>query len=338
MKLASSAGRRPVRSIGVLLFCALLLLVVWFRSEPQSASGSQEIRLRPIAAGRGAVEALAPLRLAGAWQLTGDPALVTGLSGLDVLPGGPLIAVGDRGAQVLIVPPGLTGPGARAGHQVGSLDQPPEIPKETDDTEMVAVDPATGRFWTAMETDNRVVLYAADGSRQADIDPVAMERWPRNVGPEAMARLPDGRFLILGEMREKGRDRTFPILLFPDDPLGGAEPVHAHLAMPGDYKPVGAAPLPDGRVLVLGRDLRFPFRFFSLIAVIDPRAIGPAALVRAKPVAAIRGGALSDNYEGIAATSGADGQLTVWLVSDDNQQQILQSTKLLKLLVDPADL
>lgn len=338
MAIARRAGRRPVRSIAVLLFCAFVLFVVWFRSQPQSASGSQDIAFRPIAAGQGAAEALAPLRLVGAWQLTGDPALVTGLSGLDVLPDGRLIAVGDRGAQLVIVQPGLTGPGARAGHDVRSLDQPPGLPKETDDTETVAVDPATGRFWTAMETDNRVVLYAADGSRQADIDPVAMEQWPKNVGPEAMARLPDGRFLILGEMREKGPDRTFPVLLFPGDPLGGAEPVQAHLAMPGDYKPVGAAALPDGRVLVLGRDLRFPFSFFSLIALIDPRTIGPAALVRAKPVAAIRGGVLSDNYEGIAATSGADGQLTVWLVSDDNQQQILQSTKLLKLVVDPADL
>ena len=322
----------------MLLFCAFVLFVVWFRSEPRSASGSQKIAFRPIAAGRSAVDALAPLRLAGAWQLTGDPARVTGLSGLDILPDGRLIAVGDRGSLVLIVPPGLTGQGASAGHEVGSLDQPPGIPVETDDAETVAVDRAWGRFWTAMETDNRVVRYAADGARQADIDPVPMERWPRNVGPEAMARLPDGRFLILGELREKGRDRTFPILLFPDDPLSGAEPVQAHLAMPGDYKPVGAAPLPDGRVLVLGRDLRLPFRFFSLITVIDPRAIRPAALVRAKPVAAIRGGALSDNYEGIAAAPKPGGQLTVWLVSDDNQQQILQSTKLLELTVDPADL
>ncbi len=338
MGLAGRSAPRTVRSIALLLFSALVLFVVWFRSEPQSASGSQDIAFRPITASRGAVDALAPFALSGAWQLTGDPALVTGLSGLDILPDGRLIAVGDRGALVRIVPPGLTGKGARAGHEVGSLDQPPELPKETDDAETVAVDPATGRFRTAMETDNRVVLYAADGARQADIDPVAMERWPKNVGPEAMARLPDGRFLILGEMREKGRDRTFPILLFPDDPLGGAEPVQAHLAMPGDYKPVGAAALPDGRVLLLGRDLRFPFRFFSLIAVIDPQAIRPAALVRAKAIAAIRGGALSDNYEGIAAASGADGRLTVWLISDDNQQQILQSTKLLELTVDPADL
>ena len=338
MALRGRSGRAAVRSIAVLLFSAAVLFVVWFRSEPQSASGSQAITFRPITAEQGAVNALAPLKLAGAWQLTGDPALVTGLSGLDMLPGGRLIAVGDRGALVRIVPPGLTGSSAGAGQSVGSLDKPPGLPVETDDAETVAVDPAAGRFWTAMETDNRVVLYASDGARQADIDPAAMEQWPRNVGPEAMARLPDGRFLILGEMREKGRDRTFPILLFPGNPLGGAEPVQAHLAMPGDYKPVGAAALPDGRVLVLGRDLRFPFRFFSLIAVIDPGAIRPARLVRAKAIAAIGGGALSDNYEGIAAASDADGRLTVWLISDDNQQQILQSTKLLKLMVNPADL
>ena len=126
------------------------------------------------------------------------------------------------------------------------------------------------------------------------------------------------------------------------DARGGSQPLpegfYLDPVATGLDTPVAAAFTPDGRVLVLGRDLRFPFRFFSLITVIDPQAIRPAALVRAEPVAAIRGGALSDNYEGIAAASGADGQLTVWLVSDDNQQQILQSTKLLELVVDPADL
>lgn len=330
------AWRRLARVLTVTGFAAVVMAVVWFRSAPITASGSQDIAFRPITAPRDAIRSLAPFEVAGAWQLTGDPALVTGLSGLDVLPDGRLLAVGDRGSRVVIAPPAWVGSGPR--HQVGKLDKPPELPVDTADSESVTVDPATGAYWTAMETDNRVVFYAADGSRQADADPAAMERWPKNVGPEAMARLADGRFLILGEMRERGRDRTFPMLLFSGDPVKGAEPVHAHLAMPGDYKPVGAAVLPDGRVLVLGRDLRFPFRFFSLIALIDPRRIKPAALVRAQAVATITGGALSDNYEGIAAAPAAAGQIRVWLVSDDNQQQILQSTKLLELTADPAAL
>ena len=74
------------------------MFVVWFRSEPQSASGSQHIAFRPITASRSVADALEPFRLSGAWQLTGDPALVTGLSGLDILPDGRLIAVGDRGS------------------------------------------------------------------------------------------------------------------------------------------------------------------------------------------------------------------------------------------------
>ncbi len=89
---------------------------------------------------------------------------------------------------------------------------------------------------------------------------------------------------------------------------------------------------------MLGRDLRFPFRFHSLLALVDPRRIRPAALVRAKPIATIADDVLADNYEGIAAAPDRDGRLTVWLVSDDNQQQILQSTKLLELKVDPAAL
>lgn len=327
-----------MRLAGVLLFSALVLWVVWVRSPAISANGSQAINFRPIAANRDAIDSLAPFRLSGAWQLTGDPALVTGLSGLDATGDGRLMAVGDRGSRIVLTPPGQGEGGVVPGQWVNVLTKAPDKPVEGMDAETIAIDPATGRFWTALETDNRVVRYAADGTREGDIDPVAMEHWPKNVGPEAMARLPDGRFVVFGELREKGLDRTFPVLLFPGDPLTGAEPVLAHLAMPGGYKPVGAAPLPDGRMLVLGRDLRFPFRFFSLIAVIDPRAIRPAALVRARPIAAIRGGSLSDNYEGIAAAPMKDGRLKVWLVSDDNQQQILQSTKLLELVVDPADL
>jgi hypothetical protein len=39
----------------------------------------------------------------------------------------------------------------------------------------------------------------------------------------------------------------------------------------------------------------------------------------------------------MAVTPRADGRLTVWLISDDNQTQ-LQRTLLWKLVVDPADL
>ncbi len=335
MNIPRRAWRRKARDLAVLVFAGFVLTVVWFRSTPIDISGSQEIRFRPIAAPRAAIRSLAPFEIVGAWQLTGDPALVTGLSGLDVLPDGRLIAVGDRSSLVVMAPPTLQG---SAGHRIGKLHRPAGFRMETDDVESIAVEPATGAFWTAMETDNRIVSYGIDGSRQADVDPIAMELWPSNIGPEAMVRLDDGRFLVIGELREDGRDQTFPMLLFSGDPVKSAEPVHAHLAMPGDYKPVGAAVLPDGRVLVLGRDLRFPFRFYSMIALIDPRPIESAALVRAQAVATITGGALSDNYEGIAAAPGAEGRIRVWLVSDDNQQQILQSTKLLELTADPAAL
>lgn len=340
---APARGMRPTarsfaRMAIVALFAAIVLFVVWFRSAPIASNGSQQIHFRPIGADRLSVDALTPFELRGAWQLTGDPALVTGLSGIDMLPDGRLLAVGDRGSQVVIAPPGPGTGGTPPGQVVGKLALSPRHPTEIKDAEAVTVDPATGRFWTALETDNRVVRYAADGTREADADPPAMEKWPENVGPESMARLGDGRFVIVGEKRDKGRDRTFPILLFPGDPVEGGQPLLAHLAMPDNYKPVDAAPLPDGRMLVLGRTLHFPFWFDSLIAIIEPAAIKPAARVQARPVAAIRGGPLSDNYEGIAAAQGADGRLTVWLVSDDNQQQILQSTKLLELSVDPAAL
>ena len=159
--MAAVKRARPplVRSIAILLFSALVLFVVWFRAEPLTASGSQDIAFTPIAAGRSAVDALTPFELSGAWQLTGDPALVTGLSGLDVMPGGRLIAVGDRGSRVIIAPSG----GAEQGrHWVGSLGKSPDHPAEIGDAETVAVDPVTGRFWTALETDNRIVLYGPD--------------------------------------------------------------------------------------------------------------------------------------------------------------------------------
>lgn len=331
-------GRRWfLRAMLVTAFAAFVLFIVWHRSALLQPTGSQAIAFRPITADAAEIEALQPFTLSRAWRLEGDPAVVAGLSGLDVLPDGRLLALGDRGSRIVIALPGSGKP-----HKVGLSATDPARPTEIGDTETVTVDPATAISWSAMETDNRIVRYAADGSRSGDTEPAAMAHWPENVGSEAMTRLPDGRFLVLGEVRDKGVDRTFPALLFPRDPLSGAEPVMAHLKMPGDYKPVGLANLPDGRVLVLGRVLRFPMRFRNLIAIADPRDIRAAGLWRAEPVAEIIGGALSDNYEGIATTpfTNEDGaeRLKVWLVSDDNQQRILQSTKLLELEVDPARL
>ncbi len=264
-------------------------------------------------------------RLAGAWELRADGRDFHSLSGLAFDPAGRLIAITDRGVMVTIPDPGQSGAAALAAIAWDGQGQ-----RYGYDSEAIAID-AQDRRWIAIENDN-AVLRLAHGSRPSRfIRSPAMRGWTAMRGPESLALLGDGRFLILGEGYEQGEGGTFPALVFPRDPTLGDRPWRFHLAMGQDYRPVEAASLADGRVLVLGRWFGLPFRFAAALFVFDMGAAKPGATIRAKPLGRIDGPGFSDNFEGMALREGPGDGLTIWLVSDSNEAQLLQRTLLLKL-------
>ena len=210
--------------------------------------------------------------------------------------------------------------------------------KSDRDAESLALDPSGDTAWVGFERSNAVWRYriAADGAWQPERgrDPATMANWPENGGAESMARLADGRFVLLSEGERPPGGRPGRVgLVFAGEPTAQGAKVFrfTYLPEPG-FVPADAVALPDGRLLVLERAFRFPNTWRNRLAVVPAGAIRPGALARGRTLARLERPLLSDNFEGVAVTrEGA--ATTLWLVSDDNQAA-WQRTLLLKFRLD----
>lgn len=219
-------------------------------------------------------------------------------------------------------------------HQFGALPAGPGTGwnKRDRDSESLTVDPVSGQLWVGFERANAVWRYAPDLSRAtAKRAPPEMARWPENAGPEAMTRLPDGRFLIFAENAHDpaGGRRA---LLFDRDPTDPKSTTRRlRLLLPEPYRPTDAALTPDGRLLILARAVSIRDGFTARLLLADaPDARGA---IRTHELATFAYPILHDNFEGLAITR-EGGATIVWLVSDDNGPSLFQRTLLLKFRLD----
>jgi len=145
-----------------------------------------------------------------------------------------------------------------------------------------------------------------------------------------MVRLADGRFVVLPEGEDHG-------LVYPRDPVSSAAPRRFAFKAPRDgYAAVDAAQLPDGRLLILMRALRWGVpSFASLIAIGPPPPANGAQAFAPEITLDLAGAVPFENYEGLAVRALEDGRVAVWLIADDNFS-ILQRTLLARLILDPA--
>ena len=164
------------------------------------------------------------------------------------------------------------------------------------------------------------------------MQPAEMAGWWPNSGPEAMARLDDGRFVILAEQRSRFGGESHEGLLFEDDPVEGGEPIVFSAATPERMRPVDMTAMPDGRMLIVLRDFNWivPPRWSVALAVADPAEIREGENWELEVIAKLAGPIPIDNYEGVAIELGKGGDCHVWLISDDNFSK-LQRSLLLKL-------
>lgn len=312
------------RVLLILIVAAGLSPGTWWRSPPQAADNRHVLHVASLAQ---PVQAVGRMQLLGAWELCSPNEHFHGYSALAVLDDATLFAVSDRGRMLRFPPPGAEGPVT-----LGRFSAtPPGDSKRLADVEAITRDPETGRLWAAYEGSN-LIERREPGGETRRIAPAAMQGWSDNSGAEAMVRLADGRFVVLSEGGASWSDDTTHGLLFPSDPVEGAEPVPFRFAPPPGSRPVDMAQLPDGRVLVLTRTIEWglPPRFSSKLVVADPARIGAGETWRGAVVAEIAEPLPTENYEGLAIQPAEDGSAVVWLISDDNQS-IFQRTLLLKL-------
>jgi len=316
----------PRRLLTILLLLGLAP-VIWLREPvpPRNASQSVAEVILPLPNDR----ALGPFRLTGAWQLTSPNSDFGGFSALVRSAPGRLTSFSDAGVRLDLPEPG----------QAGAVRIAPIMPRKGGmkayrDVEAAAFDAASGAYWLALEGRN-VFMRIVAGQQPSVIAAPELAGWSKNSGAEAMVRLADGRFLILAE----GGSAAHVGRLLPQAPDGKDRALRFRFIAPDGYRPTDVAELPDGRVLILLRELRWPMppRFGSKLVLADPAAIRAGGEWRGRELTSFDGTGLEENYEGLAIEPRADGTLEAWLISDDNGAAT-QRTLLLRLEFRLSDL
>lgn len=218
------------------------------------------------------------------------------------------------------------------------LDSRLGLGKAGRDLESLTLDPESGAIWGGFEQRHRIVRFSPGMGRvDAEREVPEMKDWNGNGGAEALVRMADGRFLVLAET-SGGPGGGTDALLFDSDPVEGGRPVRFALVAAGRGRVTDAAALPDGRVLLLFRDLTLRERWVSTLAVADPATIRPRGRWRARTIARFVRPQIADNFEGLAIEPQPlrDGRVGIWMVSDDNRVG-WQRTLLLRLLWQPGD-
>ena len=328
--MATALRRGLVGRIAIALFGALVLYVTWGQDELPEPLRDPRVTFTPLAD----VEGLSPspgLVVEHVWQISARHSGFGGYSGLAMNGADRLTAISDRGSRLDFYDPSIFDPEAR----MSRIFRRGIVPKGMRDAEAVVRDPASGHLWIAYEHGNSIVRYHPSSGDVRIAWPAAMAHWPRNRGPESMARLPDGRFIVLAEGRRHLFASDVEALLFPGDPVEGAAPVPFRFAPPRGYAPADMVALPDGRVIVLLRRVVFPYppRFTARLLLADPATIREGEPWAWHELARLRKLFPLDNYEGITVDPGADGGLTIWLISDDNTLRA-QRTLLVKMRWD----
>lgn len=321
------------------LFLVLLpmVLLVWTTQRNDPFTFERRVAVTDLLPGIPAAEReqLGPFKLQQAWLLEGADHRFGGYSALVPQDGG-LLAISDRN-RTLSIPTALK-PGAflSAMPNLVVLRRADGSTRISFDTESAVRDPANGSLWIGLEDDWRVArLDPRKGA--TNLFPVNETRdWPRNGGTEAMARLPDGRWIMLCESCGTGRGGLHLGLMFKGRPGLSKADKFGFIVPPG-FDPVDAVPLPDGRLLILVRKFGLsPLGFSARIVLADLSRLDPRQPLPTRELARLEGPALRENWEGMALTP-ESGALTLWLITDGNDSTF-QQTRLLKLGFDPASL
>lgn len=322
----------PLRLALGLVVAVALAPGTWLRSPQPPADHAAPLVVRALEVPQ---ERAGPFDILGLWELDSANEHFGGYSALVALDEDTLLAGSDRGRLLLFSAPG-------SGPQSAYMEIFPGLgpaDKRLVDLEALTRDAASGQLWAAYEGNNGIERIAPDLASVTRVRPEEMRNWPRNSGPEALARLPDGRFAVLAEGRREWRGGGYPAVLFDRDPVSGAKAIAFRFEPPEGYRPVDMAALPDGRVLILVRQahLALPPRFTTRILLADPKDIRANGTWRGVVLARFEDPLPTDNFEGLAVSAVSRERITLWMIADDNRG-MFQRTLLYKLALDPARL
>lgn len=323
-----------MRRILIVLLLAILLLPAPHKNKPELFSAGPLLvtaRPLPLSTTDPAVHSVGALDYLGGWQLSSPHRGFGGISSLLVQGRGEVLALSDSGTLM-----GFTLRPDRNSRHPFIAPLPVRSPDQAQpwwawDSEAMAHDPVTDRYWVGFEMLQRICRYAPGFSRvEACRTWPEIEAWPETGSIESMARMPDGRFLVIAEMGMRA-DGTHDTLLFSGDPTESTtpQPIHMRYVPPKGYRPTDAVALDERHLLVLNRRVTLQNLFTATLALVElPAQPKPDERLWARPIATLAPPLLADNFEGLAITR--EGKRTiVWIASDDNHE-FFQRTLLLK--------
>lgn len=306
----------------------------WPASASVSASASTSTSTEADAGGVGRVGALTFVE---GWELTSNYELFGGFSGIAMIGPRRFLLVGDTG---LVTGFTLYPDGRVMRPFIAPLPDGPgsSNDKFARDAEALTATPDGSHYWIGFEFYHSIYRFGPSLVKaEAKSRPAAFKGLWKNGGIEALARLQDGRFLAIAEDPEKDGPNKgkagVAAFLFQGDPTEVPDQL---MRFRYDAEGKGAVTdvqqLPDGRLIVLHRDLSIFAGFISTVAIADLNGIGPGEVMKSKQIARIKAPAIADNFEGLAVTTeGPDWY--VWMLSDDNLMGF-QRNLLIKYKID----
>lgn len=151
---------------------------------------------------------------------------------------------------------------------------------------------------------------------------------PVNGGIEALTELPGGGLFMVAEQFPKAPENFHAWL------LDGRKWRRRSYARHGLFRPVGAAALPSGDVLVLERRFTWVDGVASRIVRLGAAALRSGEVLEGKELAVLDRPLVFENFEGIDTRPGPSGTTLIYLVSDDNFN-VLQNTLLVMFALEP---
>ncbi|QAY77082.1 esterase-like activity of phytase family protein [Sphingosinicella sp. BN140058] len=280
----------------------------------------------PVEAGRPDDLRVGKLLFLGGWNMESNDWRFGGISAMHV-DGGLVTAISDSGWLIRFPVPVAAGT-QRARIEAVRKGSGAPVNKAQRDVESLIINGRTA--WIGLERQNGVWRFALPEWRElGGARPAAMRKWEENNGPEAMVRLPDGRFIIFSE----GDGGITEALMFPSDPsVPGARAIRMRYRPPAGYRITDATLLPDGRMLLLNRRISFVSGMKAKLAVAPVPPPRTGVLIAPQEIAAFAPPLTVDNMEAVSVTSEA-GRTIVWLASDDNYMP-LQRSLLLKFALE----
>jgi len=273
-------------------------------------------------------------RLVGALQLRSSSTIFGGFSGLALSPDGSrLMTVSDRGGWMTaaltyddtgrVVGVHDVALGRLRGLEGRSLESDEEA-----DAESLTIAP-DGSLLVTFESKNRIFSYrdGLDGIPKALFNRNTHIKDLGNHGIEASVALADGTLFAIGEGWPSARSSRAYL-------ISNGKLERLSYQTDADFRPVGAAQLPRGDVLVLERAFSNWTGFQSRIRRIEADRIMPGAHLQAREVLTFGLDAALFNFEGIAAHEGPNGLPRITLISDDNFHPMLPTAVIMIELLD----